>query len=281
MAHAHISLHLASRFESQTEYERKSEQPAGGRRGRLIAQCGVWTVVSVFRLYFHFHFASLSHTWPPIRSFAHSLARSFLFHCTCHSLFHLFPVTSIAATFSMADTEANMPMESSSSHDVVHRDPQQASSVAVESLDTSSSKPPERKTRSYSRSRSRSRSRSYSRSPRHSRGRPLSDSRSRSRSRSRPRSRSSSRSRSDSYSRSSSRSRSRSQSRSRSRSLRRSRSRYSEPKVTTKLFVRGLSKNVTDEHLKEIFGHYGTIKTVELPMNRQGKFALSLYPSPD
>lgn len=36
-----------------------------------------------------------------------------------------------------------------------------------------------------------------------------------------------------------------------------------------RLCVRNLSRNVTKEHLSEIFSVYGTLKTCELPMDRQ------------
>lgn len=36
-----------------------------------------------------------------------------------------------------------------------------------------------------------------------------------------------------------------------------------------RLCVRNLSRNVTKEHLSEIFSVYGSLKTCELPMDRQ------------
>lgn len=90
------------------------------------------------------------------------------------------------------------------------------------------------------RSRGRSRSRSYSKSPAHS----SSYSCSRSRSRSRVYSESSG------FSSSSS-----------------SPSRTHSPIISTILSVENLSRNVTVEHLKEIFGQCGTITDVYLPMN--------------
>jgi len=35
------------------------------------------------------------------------------------------------------------------------------------------------------------------------------------------------------------------------------------------IVVEKLTKNVTEEHIAEIFGAYGEIKKVEMPMNRQ------------
>jgi len=90
-----------------------------------------------------------------------------------------------------------------------------------------------------------------------------SPSRSRSASRSRSKSRSS-RSRSRSYS-SRSRSRSRSPRRSRSRSPKR-RTPSPDPKV---LYVEKLTKNVNNNHLNEIFGAYGKIKSAEIVWDRK------------
>jgi len=103
-------------------------------------------------------------------------------------------------------------------------------------------------------SRSKSRSRSRSRSP----ARKSKNSQSRSHSRSR------SRSYSSRSSRSSSRSRSRSSSRSRSpRKSSPQRKRSPTPESRT-LFVDALTRNVTKEHLTEIFGKYGKLKSTEL-----------------
>ncbi|KAK3342093.1 hypothetical protein B0T25DRAFT_559972 [Lasiosphaeria hispida] len=66
--------------------------------------------------------------------------------------------------------------------------------------------------------------------------------------------------------------RSRSYSRDRSWSRSRSRSRsasLSEPPRSTKVVVERLTKNVKEEHLREIFGQYGEIKDLDLPLNRQ------------
>ncbi|QPC58387.1 hypothetical protein HYE67_000618 [Fusarium culmorum] len=75
-----------------------------------------------------------------------------------------------------------------------------------------------------------------------------------------------------------SRSRSRSRSNSRSRSPSRSRSRGRErgdrgrsgspPARSTKIVVERLSKNINESHLQEIFGQFGRIKDLDLPMNR-------------
>ncbi|KAF0640221.1 hypothetical protein FPSE5266_10188 [Fusarium pseudograminearum] len=74
------------------------------------------------------------------------------------------------------------------------------------------------------------------------------------------------------------RSRSRSRSNSRSRSPSRSRSRGRErsdrgrsgspPARSTKIVVERLSKNINESHLQEIFGQFGRIKDLDLPMNR-------------
>ncbi|VBB84841.1 Putative RNA-binding protein [Podospora comata] len=83
-------------------------------------------------------------------------------------------------------------------------------------------------------------------------------------------SRSLSRSRSRSLSRSRSRSRSRSYSRDRSWSRSRSRTRSPTPQArSTKIVVERLTKNVNEDHLREIFGQYGEIEDLDLPLNRQ------------
>ncbi|KUI58985.1 RNA-binding protein with serine-rich domain 1-A [Cytospora mali] len=104
---------------------------------------------------------------------------------------------------------------------------------------------PRSKTRSLSRRRSPSRE-SRSPVPRHN-GR-YRDSRSRSLTRSRSRSR-------DDIVRSPSRGR--------------SRSRSESPLRSTKIVVERLTKNVTEEHLREIFGAYGTIHDMDVPLSRQ------------
>ncbi|GKU20937.1 unnamed protein product [Fusarium langsethiae] len=74
------------------------------------------------------------------------------------------------------------------------------------------------------------------------------------------------------------RSRSRSRSNGRSRSPSRSRSRGRErsdrgrsgspPARSTKIVVERLSKNINEQHLYEIFGQFGRIKDLDLPINR-------------
>ncbi|KAH7185704.1 uncharacterized protein B0J16DRAFT_139309 [Fusarium flagelliforme] len=72
------------------------------------------------------------------------------------------------------------------------------------------------------------------------------------------------------------RSRSRSHSRSRSPSRSRSRGRErsdrgrsgSPPPRSTKIVVERLSKNINEQHLYEIFGQFGRVKDLDLPMNR-------------
>lgn len=52
--------------------------------------------------------------------------------------------------------------------------------------------------------------------------------------------------------------------------------------TTPQIVVEKLTKNVNEAHLREIFGAYGPIKDIDLPMNRQCT-PLSpnpLYPSP-
>ncbi|KAF5680313.1 RNA-binding protein Y14 [Fusarium heterosporum] len=124
--------------------------------------------------------------------------------------------------------------------------------------------------RSPSRGRNKSRTRSRSRSPtprsedsRSPQRRPHHDSRSPARSLSPQR-------RNGRY-----RSRSRSQSRSRSRSRshggreRNGRDRSGSPPVkSTKIVVERLSKNINEQHLYEIFGQFGRIKDLDLPINR-------------
>ncbi|KAJ6000135.1 Serine/arginine-rich splicing factor SR45 [Penicillium waksmanii] len=115
---------------------------------------------------------------------------------------------------------------------------------------------PPRSPRGHSPSRSPpARTRSRSRSPR-----PREDSRPRSatRSPSPPRGRTRSRSRSKDSRRY----------RSRSRSYSRSPSRTSSPAKSAKIVVEKLTKNVTEAHLREIFGGFGDIEYLDLPVNR-------------
>ncbi|KAK2796223.1 hypothetical protein FQN51_009505 [Onygenales sp. PD_10] len=78
-------------------------------------------------------------------------------------------------------------------------------------------------------------------------------------------------SRSPSRSRSLSRSvsRGRSDRRYRDRSYTRSPSRGTPPRTSSKIVVEKLTKNVNENHLREIFGTYGEIRSLELPMNPQ------------
>ncbi|KAF7712943.1 Uncharacterized protein PECH_002325 [Penicillium ucsense] len=107
--------------------------------------------------------------------------------------------------------------------------------------------------------RSHNRSRSYTRSPTPERYR-------------RSRSRSDSVSRERSLSRSRSRSRSRSPARGgrryRSASHSRSPSPVQSPPRSSKVVVEKLTKNVTEAHLREIFGSFGDIEHIDLPMNK-------------
>ncbi|EEH39035.1 hypothetical protein PAAG_01497 [Paracoccidioides lutzii Pb01] len=133
----------------------------------------------------------------------------------------------------------------------------------------------------HSRGRRRSHSPVASRSSRrsHSRRSHVSLSRSRSRSRSRtpgpglsPRRnghRDASRSPSRSRSPTRSLSRGRSDRRYRDRSYTRSPSRGTPPRTSSKIVVEKLTKNVNENHLREIFGVYGEIQNLELPMNPQ------------
>ncbi|MCJ1410715.1 hypothetical protein MMC19_004801 [Ptychographa xylographoides] len=56
------------------------------------------------------------------------------------------------------------------------------------------------------------------------------------------------------------------------------------PLQPQRIVVEKLTKNVNEDHLREIFGSYGTIREVELPMNRQTMTnrgtAYILYASP-
>lgn len=99
----------------------------------------------------------------------------------------------------------------------------------------------------------RSGSRSYSRSP------PLRDGRN-----------GHGRARSNGVSTSRSRSPSRGDRRSyRDRSYTRSPSRESRRAQSSKIVVEKLTKNVTEAHLREIFGSYGRIESIDLPLNKQ------------
>jgi len=95
---------------------------------------------------------------------------------------------------------------------------------------------------------------------------PREASRIRSRSRSRSRSRGPTNGARDSRSRS--RSRSRSNSRSRSRSARPTSPDRAQPR-SAKIVIEKLTKNVNEAHLREIFGSYGDIEDLEMPINRQ------------
>ncbi|KIN08096.1 hypothetical protein OIDMADRAFT_140562 [Oidiodendron maius Zn] len=55
--------------------------------------------------------------------------------------------------------------------------------------------------------------------------------------------------------------------RSESRSV--SRGRSASPLRSTKIVVEKLTKNVNEDHLREIFGTYGPIRDLDMPMNRQ------------
>ena len=73
------------------------------------------------------------------------------------------------------------------------------------------------------------------------------------------------------------RSYSRSRSRSRSRSPTRSPSPV-QPVRSTKIVVERLTKNINENHLREIFGQFGEIEDLDLPLNRT--CTLSLFQSP-
>lgn len=45
--------------------------------------------------------------------------------------------------------------------------------------------------------------------------------------------------------------------------------RRDSPPRSTKIVVEKLTKNVNEDHLREIFGSYGTVSDVDMPMNRQ------------
>lgn len=48
--------------------------------------------------------------------------------------------------------------------------------------------------------------------------------------------------------------------------------------VSPQIVVEKLTKNVNESHLREIFGAYGDIESIDLPMNRQCKHSLTLHP---
>ncbi|KAK3337741.1 hypothetical protein B0T19DRAFT_413415 [Cercophora scortea] len=135
------------------------------------------------------------------------------------------------------------------------------------SIDRDLSPRGEGRARSRSPSVSRSRSRSRSATPRsdYSRQPSIHDPEARSVARSPRRN-----GRYRSLSRSPSRDRSRTRSRTRSRSRSRSHSESpSHPLRSTKIVVERLTKNVNEGHLREIFGQYGEIEDLDLPLNRQ------------
>lgn len=55
----------------------------------------------------------------------------------------------------------------------------------------------------------------------------------------------------------------------RRRTYSRSPPRRSSPPRSAKIVVEKLTKNVNEGHLKEIFGAYGNVKAVDMPMNKQ------------
>ena len=55
----------------------------------------------------------------------------------------------------------------------------------------------------------------------------------------------------------------------RERSYSRSVSRHSRGPQSSKIVVEKLTKNVNEAHLREIFGSYGQIESLDMPMNRQ------------
>jgi RNA-binding protein with serine-rich domain 1 len=126
--------------------------------------------------------------------------------------------------------------------------------------------PPSARPADRSLSRSRSRSPSYSRSPRRSISpRSKSDSRSRSRTPLPRDSRNGYRAHKDT---SRSLTRSRSPSRDAGSRIYRERSYTRSPSRHGKIVVEKLTKNVNEAHLREIFGSYGQIESLDMPMNR-------------
>ena len=47
--------------------------------------------------------------------------------------------------------------------------------------------------------------------------------------------------------------------------------------ITLKIVVEQLTKNVKEEHLREIFGHYGPIKDIKVPMNPICMFSQPIF----
>jgi RNA recognition motif-containing protein len=43
---------------------------------------------------------------------------------------------------------------------------------------------------------------------------------------------------------------------------------------SSKIVVEKLTRNVNEGHLREIFGSYGRIESIDLPLNKQCEFAL-------
>ena len=64
----------------------------------------------------------------------------------------------------------------------------------------------------------------------------------------------------------------------RERSYSRSASRESAAPQSSKIVVEKLTKNVTEAHLREIFGSYGQIESIDLPLNRQCKLQVPMLP---
>ncbi|KAJ3396166.1 hypothetical protein HDU92_003838 [Lobulomyces angularis] len=57
--------------------------------------------------------------------------------------------------------------------------------------------------------------------------------------------------------------------RSRSRSRSRSPVKRSKSPSPSRIFINGISKNINDDHLKEIFGAYGEVSSVEIPFDKR------------
>lgn len=49
--------------------------------------------------------------------------------------------------------------------------------------------------------------------------------------------------------------------------------------MTLQIVVEKLTKNVNESHLREIFGAYGSIQELDMPMNKQCTLILPLSPS--
>ena len=60
----------------------------------------------------------------------------------------------------------------------------------------------------------------------------------------------------------------------RERSYTRSLSRHSRGPQSSKIVVEKLTKNVNEAHLREIFGSYGQIESLDMPVNRQCAFSI-------